>query len=178
MAIQLIINRELGLARNENPMQGSHFVEYLTDLVEEAVLQEFERLSDRGGVLGAMELQYQRSKIQEESMYYEGLKHDGSLPIIGVNTYLDPATTSEDWEPPEVELRRSTPEEKQAQIDSVRTFQAAHADAAPAALARLQQVAMEGGNIFDELMRTTRVATLGQISRALYAVGGEYRRNL
>ena len=178
MAIQLIINRELGLARNENPMQGSHFVEYLTDLVEEAVLQEFERISDRGGVLGAMELQYQRSKIQEESMYYEGLKHDGTLPIIGVNTYLDPATTAEDWEPPEVELRRSTTEEKDAQIASVRAFQSAHAEKAPAALKRLQQVALEGGNIFDELMKVTRVATLGQISRALYEVGGEYRRNL
>ncbi|HHO52882.1 MAG TPA: methylmalonyl-CoA mutase [Deltaproteobacteria bacterium] len=178
MAIQMIINRELGLARNENPMQGSHFVEYLTDAVEEAVLAEFERLSDRGGVLGAMELQYQRSKIQEESLYYERLKHDGTLPIVGVNTYLDPATTGEGWEPPEVELRRSSPEEKDAQIDSVRRFQAKHADEAPAALARLQQVALSGGNVFDELMRTVRVATLGQITRALYAVGGEYRRNL
>ena len=178
MAIQMIINRELGLNKNENPMQGSHFVDYLTDLVEEAVLQEFERLSDRGGVLGAMELQYQRSKIQEESLYYEGLKHDGSLPIIGVNTYLDPTTTAEDWEPPEVELRRASNDEKDAQIESVRRFQAAHADAAGPALARLQQVALEGGNIFDELMKVTRVATLGQISRALYDVGGEYRRNL
>ncbi|MBX2796438.1 MAG: methylmalonyl-CoA mutase family protein [Myxococcales bacterium] len=178
MAIQMIINRELGMAKNENPLQGSHFVEHLTDLVEEAVLQEFERISDRGGVLGAMELQYQRSKIQEESLHYEHLKHDGSLPIIGVNTYLDPATTGEDWEPPEVELRRSTNEEKDAQIDSVQRFQQAHADEAPAALKRLQKVALEGGNIFDELMKVSRVATLGQISAALYAVGGEYRRNL
>ena len=178
MAIQMIINRELGLARNENPLQGSHFVDYLTDLVEEAVLAEFERLSDRGGVLGAMELQYQRSKIQEESLYYEGLKHDGTLPIVGVNTYLDPATTGADYVPPEVEIRRASPAEKQAQIDSVAAFQAAHADEAPAALKRLQQVALSGGNVFDELMRTVRVATLGQITRALYAVGGEYRRNL
>ena len=178
MAIQMIINRELGLAKNENPMQGSYFLEYLTDMVEAAVWAEFERLSDRGGVLGAMELQYQRSQIQEESLHYERLKYDGTLPIIGVNTYLDPKTTAEDWQPPEIELRRSTNEEKEAQIASVRTFQATHADEAPVALARLQQVALSGGNIFGELMKTARVATLGQISRALYAVGGEYRRNL
>ncbi len=178
MAIQMIINRELGLARNENPLQGSYFVEYLTDMVESAVWSEFERLSERGGVLGAMELQYQRSQIQEESLYYERLKHDGTLPIIGVNTYLDPKTTAEDWEPPEVELRRSTNEEKQSQIESVRTFQATHAETSAEALAQLQQVALSGGNIFGELMKTVRVATLGQISRALYAVGGEYRRNL
>jgi methylmalonyl-CoA mutase len=129
-------------------------------------------------VLGAMELQYQRMKIQEESMLYEHRKHDGSLPIVGVNTYLDPKTSGPDWHPPKIELRRSTPEEKQAQIGSVAAFQAKHADEAPAALARLQQVAMEGGNVFGELMRTVRVATLGQITHALYAVGGEYRRNL
>ncbi|MEN0061420.1 MAG: fused isobutyryl-CoA mutase/GTPase IcmF [Myxococcota bacterium] len=178
MAIQMIINRELGLAKNENPLQGSYFVEYLTDMVEAAVWAEFDRLSDRGGVLGAMELQYQRSQIQEESLYYERLKHDGTLPIIGVNTYLDPATTSDDWEPPEVELRRSTNDEKVAQIESVRAFQSKHAETAPEALKRLQHVALSGGNIFGELMQTVRVATLGQISRALYAVGGEYRRNL
>ena len=178
MAIQMIINRELGVAKNENPLQGSYFVEHLTDMVEAAVWHEFERLSERGGVLGAMELQYQRSQIQEESLHYEQLKHDGTLPIIGVNTYLDPATTAEDWEPPKIELRRSTHEEKEAQIESVRTFQATHADTAPEALAQLQKVALSGGNIFGELMRTVRVATLGQISRALYAVGGEYRRNL
>ena len=178
MAIQLIINREFGLARNENNTQGSYFVEHLTDLVEEAVLQEFERLSERGGVLGAMELQYQRMQIQEESLYYEQKKHDGSLPIVGINTYLDPATSGDDWVPETPELRRASPEEKQAQIDSVRRFQAAHAEESGPALKRLQQVAIEGGNVFGELMHTVRVATLGQITRALYEVGGEYRRNL
>jgi methylmalonyl-CoA mutase len=178
MAIQLIINREYGWNKNENTLQGSYWVEHLTDLVEEAVLAEFERISDRGGVLGAMELQYQRTKIQEESLLYEHRKHDGSLPIVGVNTYLDPATVHEDWEPPEVELRRSTAEEKNAQIESVRVFQAAHADQSADALLRLQQVAMEDGNIFAELMHCVRVASLGQITEALYEVGGEYRRNL
>jgi len=178
MAIQLIINRELGLAKNENNYQGSYFVDHLTDLVEEAVMAEFERLSDRGGVLGAMELQYQRMQIQEESLYYERKKHDGSLPIIGINTYLDPATSGDDWVPETPELRRASPEEKQAQIDSVRRFQQAHADESGPALRRLQQVAVEGGNLFGELMHTVRVATLGQITRALYEVGGEYRRNL
>ncbi|NCG20035.1 MAG: methylmalonyl-CoA mutase, partial [Rhodobacterales bacterium] len=148
------------------------------DLVEEAVLEEFERISDRGGVLGAMELQYQRTKIQEESLYYEHLKHSGVLPIIGVNTSLDPKTLGDDYEAPDVELRRSTDEEKNAQIDSVRRFQALHADEVGPALLRLQQVAMDGGNVFAELMSTVRVATLGQISEALYSVGGEYRRNL
>jgi len=178
MAIQLILAREFGLLFNENPLQGSYLVEWLTDSVEEAVLQEFERISDRGGVLGAMELQYQRSTIQEESLYYERLKHDGTLPIIGVNTWLDPRTTEAGWEPPSIELRRSTPEEKDAQIESVRAFQAAHRNEAPAALRRLQEAAMSGGNVFAELMHTVRVATLGQITHALYAVGGEYRRNL
>jgi methylmalonyl-CoA mutase len=177
MAIQLIINRELGSAFNENNLQGSYFVEYLTDLVEEAVLQEFERLNERGGVLGAMELQYQRGRIQDESMRYEHRKHDGSLPIVGINTFLDP-TKADDWQPETPELRRATPDEKHAQIDSVRAFQAAHHDAAPAALRRLQQVALQGGNLFGELMHTVRVATLGQITDALYEVGGEYRRNL
>jgi len=178
MAIQLVINREFGLNKSENPLQGSYFVEWLTDVVEEAVLREFERLSDRGGVLGAMELQYQRTRIQEESLHYEKLKHDGTLPIIGVNTWLDPATTGPDWQPPTIELRRSSSEEKDAQIASVRAFQQAHAAEAGPALARLQAVAMSGGNVFGELVNTVRVATLGQISRALYAVGGEYRRNL
>ena len=176
MAIQLIIAKEFGYAKNENPHQGSYFVEWLTDLVEEAVLQEFERLDRRGGVLGAMELQYQRSKIQEESLYYEHKKHDGSLPLVGINTYVDP--NKGDEEAREVELRRSTPTEKGAQIESVRGFQAKHADAAPAALERLQKVALEGGNLFAELMDAVRVCSLGQITHALYAVGGEYRRNL
>ncbi len=178
MAIQLILNREFGLMKSENPLQGSFFIEWLTDKVEEAVLQEFERIDERGGVLGAMELQYQRGKIQEESMYYEHKKHDGTLPIVGINTFVDPNTAGADWEPPSIELRRASPTEKDAQIASVRAFQARHADAAPAALRRLQEVAMSGGNVFAELMDTVRVASLGQISLALYAVGGEYRRNL
>ncbi len=178
MAIQMIINREFGAAFNENNLQGSYFIEYLTDMVEEAVLQEFDRLNQRGGVLGAMELQYQRTKIQEESMYYEHLKHDGTLPIIGVNTFLDPTTTGDDWVPETPELRRASPAEKNAQIDSVKAFQGEHASESDAALQRLQEVAMAGGNIFGELMNTVRVASLGQITEALYEVGGEYRRNM
>jgi methylmalonyl-CoA mutase len=178
MAIQLIINRELGLAKNENNLQGSHFAEALTDLVEEAVLQEFERISERGGVLGAMELQYQRMKIQEESMVYEHQKHSGALPIIGVNTYLDPKTSGDGWKPPSIELRRATPAEKDAQIASTRAFQARHADEVGPALEALQKTAIDGGNLFAALMSAVRVASLGQITRALYAVGGEYRRNL
>jgi isobutyryl-CoA mutase len=178
MAIQLIINKELGWAKNENPLQGSFIVDELTDLVEEAVLREFERIDSRGGVLGAMETQYQRGKIQDESLHYEEQKHDGTLPIVGINTFQDPSTLGEDWEPPAVELRRSTGDEKQAQIDAVRAFQAKHAHEAPAALARLQATALSGGNLFAELMHTVRVASLGQISNALYAVGGEYRRNV
>ena len=176
MAIQLIISKELGQAVNENPYQGSYFVEYLTNLVEEAVLEEFEKLDDRGGVLGAMERQYQRMKIQEESMYYEHRKHDGSLPIIGINTYVDDSKGDE--EASTAELRRASSDEKNAQIESVRTFQAQHAATAPEALDRLKAVALGGGNIFAELMNTVRVASLGQISQALYSVGGEYRRNL
>ncbi|TVQ93926.1 MAG: methylmalonyl-CoA mutase [Deltaproteobacteria bacterium] len=176
MAIQLIINKEFGLAMNENPNQGSYFIDWLTDRVEEQVLEEFERLDARGGVLGAMELQYQRSKIQEESLYYEHKKHDGSLPLVGINTYVDP--NKGDEESSTVELRRATPAEKDDQIRSVRAFHARHAGASDEALTRLQTVALEGGNIFAELMRTVRVASLGQITHALYEVGGEYRRNL
>ncbi|HYE95305.1 MAG TPA: methylmalonyl-CoA mutase family protein [Rubricoccaceae bacterium] len=174
MAIQLIINRELGLAQNENPLQGAFIIEELTDLVEEAVLMEFERISDRGGVLGAMETMYQRGKIQEESLYYEHKKHTGELPIIGVNTFL-----SKDGEaPPKVELMRGTEEEKQRQLDGLRRFHRRHADEAPAALARLQQVARDGGNLFAELLETVRVCSLGQITEALFEVGGQYRRNM
>jgi methylmalonyl-CoA mutase len=178
MAIQLIIQRELGSQYNENNLQGSYFVEHLTDLVEEAVLAELCQLDRRGGVLGAMELQYQRGRIQDESMVYEHRKHDGTLPIIGINTFLDPAKSGDDWQPDTPELRRAAPDEKDAQIGSVAAFQAAHADAAPEALRRLQEVAMTGGNLFDELMRAVRVCTLGQITQALYATGGAYRRNL
>ena len=178
MAIQKILNNEFGLLKNENALQGSFIVEELTDLVEEAVLKEFERIDERGGVLGAMETQYQRGKIQEESLFYEHQKHTGELPIIGINTFVDPSTQADDWEPPPIELRRATPAEKQDQIVRLRAFQARHAEAAPAALRRLQDVARSGGNVFDELMRAVRVASLGQITHALYEVGGEYRRNL
>ncbi len=174
MAIQLIINRELGLARNENPLQGAFITEQLTELVEEAVLLEFRRLSDRGGVLGAMETMYQRGKIQEESMHYEHLKHSGELPIIGVNTFLNP-------HPPEmgaIELIRSTDEEKAQQIANLHAFQARNADRAPAALERLKQAAREGGNLFETLLETVKSCSLGQISTALYEVGGQYRRNM
>jgi methylmalonyl-CoA mutase len=178
MAIQLILAKEFGLLKNENALQGSFIVEELTDLVEEAVLQEFDRIDQRGGVLGAMETQYQRGQIQEESLYYEHLKHSGELPIIGINTFEDPETLGSDWTPPAVELRRASPAEKDAQIASVRAFQDTHKDEAPAALDRLEQVALQGGNIFAELMNTVRVATLGQITARLYRVGGRYRRNL
>jgi methylmalonyl-CoA mutase len=176
VAIQLIINRELGLNKSQNPWAGSFAIEYLTDLVEEAVYKEFDAISERGGVLGAMETMYQRAKIQEESLYYETRKHDGSLPIIGVNTYLaaDDAKDAQHAAP----LIRSTEEEKQDQVAAVRAFQARNAAAAPAALRRLQQTAAAGGNVFGELMETVKVCSLGQISHALYEVGGRYRRNM
>ncbi len=178
MAIQKIINWEFGLLQNENALQGSYIVEELTDLVEEAVLEEFERIDDRGGVLGAMETQYQRGKIQEESLYYEMRKHSGDLPIIGINTFLDPNTTHDNWEPPTVELRRATPTEKQDQIDRLHVFQAKHASETETALEDLRQTALQNGNIFASLMRAVRVASLGQITQQLYTIGGEYRRNL
>ncbi len=178
VAVQLIISKEFGLTKNENPLQGSFIVDELTELVEEAVLREFEHISRRGGVLGAMETGYQRGKIQEESLYYEHKKHDGSYPIVGINTFLDPATLADDYVQPDVELRRATPEEKNSQLAALRAFQAKHADECPAALERLKQVAISGGNIFEEMMSTVRVASLGQISQALFEVGGEYRRNL
>jgi methylmalonyl-CoA mutase len=176
VAIQLIIARELGLNFNQNPWQGSFVMQYLTDRVEEAVYREFESLSERGGVLGAMETMYQRGKIQEESLYYEQKKHDGSLPIVGVNTFL-PGHGSHD-EIAGAELIRSTEEEKQAQVAAVRAYNDAHAAARDEALARLQLVAAEDGNVFGELMETVKSASLGRISRALYAVGGQYRRNM
>ena len=177
MAIQMIITKEHGLTKNENPLQGSFVVEELTDLVEEAVLQEFERLNDRGGVLGSMETQYQRGKIQDESMYYEMKKHTGELPIIGVNTYLNPNPPSEE-DVNNMELARATTEEKELQIHNLRAFQEAHALKAADALKRLKEAAVSGGNIFAELMKTVQVASLGQITRALYEVGGQYRRNM
>jgi methylmalonyl-CoA mutase len=180
LAIQLIINREWGLAKNENMNQGSFIVDELTDLVEEAVLMEFDRITARGGVLGAMETGYQRSKIQEESIYYETLKHTGQYPIIGVNTFLDPDSDGQDLVEGEsyLELARATEHEKESQLRRLADFKQQHADRAPAALARLQQVALSGGNIFEELMKTVRACSLGQITQALYDVGGQYRRNI
>jgi len=178
MAIQMIITKEFGLMKNENAYQGAFIIEELTDLVEAAVLQEFQRISDRGGVLGAMETQYQRGKIQEESMYYETLKHNGDLPIIGVNTYLNPATLADDYEAPQIELARATTEEKETQIRNLRDFQTRHQDRATEQLKRLQAVATSNGNIFEALMETVQVCSLGQITAALYQVGGQYRRNM
>ncbi|SES19151.1 methylmalonyl-CoA mutase [Salipaludibacillus aurantiacus] len=176
MAIQMIITKEMGLAKNENPQQGSFIVEELTDLVEEAVLLEMERISDRGGVLGAMETQYQRGKIQEESLLYETKKHSGELPIIGVNTYLNPNPPTE--EEFDMELARASKDEKEAQIEDLRKFQSENEEQTEEALHRLKQTALSGGNLFEELMRTVRSASLGQITGALYEVGGQYRRNL
>ena len=174
LAIQLIINNEWGLARNQNPNQGSFIIEQLTDLVEEAVLQEFESISERGGVLGAMETGYQRGRIQDESMLYEHRKHDGSLPIIGVNTFLNPKGN----EAYEIELARSTDEEKQSQIKRLCEFQAAHADTGAEALERVRQAAISNENIFTELVNAVRHCSLGEITNALFEVGGQYRRNM
>ncbi|WP_343534145.1 methylmalonyl-CoA mutase family protein [Pedobacter sp.] len=175
MAIQLIINRELGLAKNENPLQGAFIIEELTDLVEEAVLAEFKRINDRGGVLGAMETMYQRGKIQEESLYYETLKHTGEFPIVGVNTFLN-----KNGSPTIVpgEVIRATEEEKQYQISTLEAFQKRNEKDAPEALKNLQRAAVNGENIFDKLMEVCKICSLGQISNALYEVGGQYRRNM
>ena len=175
MAIQLIINKENGLSKNENPLQGSFIIEELTDLVEEAVYQEFERVSERGGVLGAMETMYQRSKIQDESMVYEGKKASGELPIVGVNTFL-----GKDGSPIQVvgEVMRSTDDEKQAQIDDLQHFQSACDTEAGATLTDLQSAALSGGNVFASLMEAAKCCSLGQMSQALYRVGGQYRRNM
>jgi isobutyryl-CoA mutase len=175
MAIQLIINREWGLAKNENPNQGAFIIDELTDLVEEAVLKEFEAISERGGVLGAMETGYQRGKIQEESMHYEWLKHDGTLPIIGVNTFRNPHG---DKVAETLELARSTDEEKQSQLKRLDDFHKRNANTSNAAIAKLKQTAMSGGNVFAELMETVKVASLGQITDALFEVGGQYRRSM
>jgi methylmalonyl-CoA mutase len=177
LAIQLIINREWGLTKNENMNQGSFIFEELTRLVEEAVLMEFDRITERGGVLGAMETGYQRSKIQEESIYYETLKHTGELPIIGVNTFRDPDVDGEQLTEA-VELARATEAEKQSQLKRLADFKERHANEAPAALERLQKVVLSGENIFAELMEAVRTCSLGQITQALYEVGGQYRRNM
>jgi methylmalonyl-CoA mutase len=175
LAIQLVINKELGLTMNENALQGSFFIEWLTDRVEHAVYEEFQRLSDRGGVLGAMERMYQRGRIQDESLHYETLKHTGELPIIGVNTFLDPHPAEGVIE---VELTRSDEHEKRAQIDGVRAFQARNAERSALALARLERVATEGGNVFECLMETVKCCSLGQITEALFRCGGQYRRSM
>ena len=174
IAIQKIINEEWGLAKNQNPSQGSFIIEELTDLVEQAVLEEFERISERGGVLGAMETGYQRGKIQEESMYYEHRKHDGSFPIIGVNTFLG----EDDQDPIEPELARSTVAEKNGQIQRLRDFHQKNSNIAAQALQKLQTVAVQGDNVFAELMQTVQFCSLGQITNALFEVGGKYRRNM
>ncbi|PIQ25979.1 methylmalonyl-CoA mutase [bacterium (Candidatus Blackallbacteria) CG17_big_fil_post_rev_8_21_14_2_50_48_46] len=175
MAIQLIINHELGLAKNENPLQGAFIIEELTDLVEEAVMAEFRRISERGGVLGAMERQYQRFKIQEESLYYEHQKLSGELPLIGVNTFL-----GSDGSPTLIpnEVIRATPEEKEYAISSLQAFQARNVETAPAALKTLQETAIQNGNLFETLMESAKICSLGQMSGALYEVGGQYRRNM
>ena len=175
IAIQLIINRELGLAKNENPLQGAFIIEELTDLVEEAVMVEFDRLTERGGVLGAMETMYQRSRIQEESLHYETLKHTGEYPIIGVNTFL-----SKEGSPTIVpgEVIRATPEEKQGQIDGLAALHSAHGDRTEAALENVRRIAVEHGNLFAELMEAVKSCSLGQLTEAMFEVGGAYRRNM
>jgi methylmalonyl-CoA mutase len=175
MAIQLIINRELGLAKNENPLQGSFIIEELTDLVEAAVLAEFDRITERGGVLGAMETMYQRSKIQEESLYYETLKHNGDFPIIGVNTFLS-SKGSPTILPKEV--IRATEEEKQYQISMLADLHKFHEEKAKVQIKQVQMAAINNKNIFEELMEITKTSSLGQITNALFEVGGQYRRNM
>jgi methylmalonyl-CoA mutase len=176
LAIQLIIQRELGLSQSQNSLQGSYAIERLTDQVEEAVLREFERLSERGGVLGAMETLYQRGKIQDESLHYETLKHSGELPVIGVNTFENPAPQTDATD--DRDLMRSTDAEKAQQVENLAAFHARHAATAPGALQRLQDEARRGGNVFNELMQATKVASLGEITEALFAVGGRYRRSM
>jgi methylmalonyl-CoA mutase len=175
MAIQLIINKELGLAKNENPIQGSFIIEELTDLVEEAVLAEFDRITERGGVLGAMETMYQRSKIQEESLYYEMLKHTGEYPIIGVNTFLS-SKGSPTVLPAEV--IRATEEEKQVQIQTLQNLHGAHGVKVKELIAQAQDAAINNRNMFDQLMEATKYCSLGQITAGLFEVGGQYRRNM
>ncbi len=177
LAIQLIVNREWGLTMNENPLQGSFIVDELTDLVEEAVLVEFERITERGGVLGAMETGYQRGKIQEESMYYEHLKHSGKYPLIGVNTFQDPDADYADMAN-HLELARATDEQKDAQLERLKSFKQRHQEESEASLEKLKQTALSGGNMFERLMETVKVCSLGTITQSLYEVGGKYRRNM
>ncbi|MCJ8278120.1 MAG: methylmalonyl-CoA mutase, partial [Bdellovibrionales bacterium] len=178
MAIQMIINKEFGVAKNENPNQGSYFLNELTDLVEEAILTEFMRISERGGVLGAMETQYQRGKIQEESMYYEHLKHSGDLPIIGVNQFIDPKTLADDYVPEKIELARASQDEKNQQLNNLMAYQKSNEDRATQELNALKEAALGGDNIFAALMSAARHCSLNQMTQALFEVGGQYRRNL
>ena len=175
MAIQLIINKELGLAKNENPIQGAFIIEELTDLVEEAVLREFDSITERGGVLGAMETMYQRSKIQEESLYYETLKHTGEFPIIGVNTFLS-SKGSPTVQPAEV--IRATEQEKQHQIQTLTNLHTAFGKKAGESIKKVQDAAINNQNMFEQLMEATKVCSLGQITEKLFEVGGQYRRNM
>jgi methylmalonyl-CoA mutase len=176
LAIQLVINREWGLASNENPNQGSFIIEELTSLVENAVLAEFERISERGGVLGAMETGYQRGQIQDESMLYEHRKHDGSLPIVGVNTFLDPDEDEDDTT--SVVLARGSEQEKQSQLSRLRDFHQRHGEQSDAMLERLRQAVIDNANVFEVLMDAVRVCSLGQITDAFFEVGGQYRRSM
>jgi methylmalonyl-CoA mutase len=176
LAIQLIINREWGLSMNENPLQGSFIIDELTDLVEAAVLAEFDAINERGGVLGAMETGYQRGRIQDESMLYEHRKHDGSLPIIGVNTFRRPEAEREEGQ--EIELARATEDEKSSQLERLHTFQAGHAEQAAEAIARLKEAAVSDQNVFAVLMDAARVCSLQQVTEAFFEVGGQYRRNV
>ncbi len=178
MAIQMIINKEFGVAKNENPIQGSYFLTELTDLVEEAILTEFMRISERGGVLGAMETQYQRGKIQEESMYYEHLKHSGDLPIVGVNQFINPETLKEGYVPEKIEMARASQEEKSQQLNNLLSFQKQNSGSAEEQLRNLRSAALKGENIFAALMEAARVCSLHQMTQALFEVGGQYRRNL
>jgi methylmalonyl-CoA mutase len=177
-AIQLIINREFGLSVNENPLQGSYFIQWLTDQVEEAVLEEFKRINARGGVLGAMETGYQRGKIQDESLYYESLKHSGELPIVGVNTFIDPKTLKADYVPPKIELARATPDEKRMCLERTNEYKKVHSEKAKLELEKLKTAALTGQNIFAALMSASRHCTLYQMTQTLFSAGGEYRRNI
>lgn len=178
MAIQMIINREFGMTKNENPNQGSYFISELTDLVEEAVLEEFLKINHRGGVLGAMETQYQRGQIQEESLHYETLKHSGELPIIGVNTYINPKTLEAGYVPPKIEMARASKEEKDSQLKHVQDVKTRNTSQAELEIEKLKSAALAGKNVFAALMSAARHCTLGQMSRALYEIGGQYRRSI
>ena len=174
----MIINKEFGAAKNENSLQGSYFYDWMTDKVEQEVLNEFMRINERGGVLPAMETQYQRSKIQEESMYYEHLKHSGSFPVVGVNTFVNPKTLEEGYVPEKIEMARASKEEKQMQLDNVNDFKKRNNERSRSELKKLQQAALNGDNIFSALMEASRHCSLYQMTDALYQVGGEYRRNI